>query len=179
MIARLAAQKRIDHAIRAWRRVVQSVPDAHLDIYGDGPLRAELQALIGELALDDHVTLHGYVADAPEVARTAACLLVTSVYEGQSLAIAEAMARGCPAVTYDIAYGPAEMIADDESGLLVPAGDIEALAEAVIGLLTDDGRRDRYSRAALEWAISAGPDRALEQWRDLMLTVTSAPPRSP
>lgn len=179
MIARLAPQKRIDHAIRAWHEVVTVLPDAHLDIYGDGALRAELQALIGNLALDDRVTLHGYVPDAPEVARAAACLLVTSVYEGQSLAIAEAMARGCPAVSYEIAYGPAEMIVDGESGLLVPAGDIEALAASVIALLSDDDRRDAYSRAALAWATSAGPDRALEQWRDLLVTVTTAPRRSP
>lgn len=179
MIARLAPQKRIDHAIRAWHEVVKVLPDARLDIYGDGALRAELQGLIGELALNDRVTLHGYVPDAPEVARTAACLLMTSAYEGQSLAIAEAMARGCPAVSYDIAYGPAEMIVDGESGVLVPAGDIEALAASVVGLLSDDDRRDRYSRAALAWATSAGPDRAREQWRNLVSTVSSVPPRSP
>ncbi len=179
MIARLAPQKRIDHAIRAWHRVVQVLPDARLDIYGDGALRAELQGLIGELGLDAHVTLHGYEPDAAEVTRTASCLLVTSVYEGQSLAIAEAMARGCPAVSYDIAYGPAEMIVEGVSGLLVPAGDIEALAESVISLLSDDERRDGYSRAALAWATAAGPDRALERWRDLVESITSSPRRSP
>lgn len=179
MVARLAPQKRIDHAIRAWALVVRAVPDARLDIYGDGALRAELQTLIDEQGLAEHVTLHGHVPAAPEQTRTAACLLVTSVYEGQSLAIAEAMARGCPAVSYDIAYGPAEMIVDGESGLLVPSGDVEALAAAVVGLLRDDERRDRFSRAALAWAASAGPGRALERWRDLLATVTATPPRSP
>lgn len=179
MVARLAPQKRIDHAIRAWRIVVNALPDARLDIYGDGALRAELQALIDTLGLEARVTLHGYVAEAPEQSRTAACLLVTSVYEGQSLAITEAMARGCPAVSYDIAYGPAELITDGESGLLVPAGDVDALASAVIGLLSDDERLVRYSRAALAWARSAGPVTALDQWRDLLWTATAAPPRSP
>ncbi len=179
MVARLAAQKRIDHAIRAWAQVVAEIPDARLDIYGDGALRAELQALIDEQGLAEHVTLHGHVAAAPEQTRTAACLLVTSVYEGQSLAIAEAMARGCPAVSYDIAYGPAEMIADGVSGLLVPPGDPAALAAAVVGLLRDEDRRDRFSRAALAWAESAGPERALAQWRELLATVTAQPPRSP
>lgn len=179
MVARLAAQKRIDHAIRAWALVVAEIPDARLDIYGDGALRAELQALIAELDLAEHVTLHGHVAAAPEQTRTAGCLLVTSVYEGQSLAIAEAMARGCPAVSYDIAYGPAEMIVDGESGLLVPPGDVAALAAAVVGLLRDEERRDRFSRASLAWAATAGPERALAQWRDLLATVTAQPPRSP
>ena len=124
MVARLAPQKRIDHAVRAWPRVLETHPDARLDIYGDGALRAQTQALIDELDLADRVTLHGHVPDAPEQTRTAACLLVTSVYEGQSLAIAEAMSRGCPAIAYDIAYGPSSMITHEESGLLVPPGDI-------------------------------------------------------
>lgn len=177
MVARLAAQKRIDHAVRAWPRVLKSHPDARLDIYGDGALRAQTQALIDELDLADRVTLHGHVPAAPEQTRTAACLLVTSVYEGQSLAIAEAMARGCPAIAYDIAYGPSAMISHEESGLLVPPGDIDALADAVSGLLGNRDRIARFSRASLAWARSAGPERAVAQWRELFAAVTAHPPR--
>ena len=178
MVARLAPQKRIDHAIRAWERVVQVLPDARLDIYGEGALRVELQGLIDSLGLGRQVTLHGYVPDAPEVTRTAACLIVTSVYEGQSLAIAEAMARGCPAVSYDIAYGPSEMIIDGESGVLVPPADIDALAEAVIELMADPERIARFSQASTAWAASAGPARALDSWNDLLTAVTRGPLRS-
>jgi len=89
------------------------------------------------------------------------------------------MARGCLAVAYDIAYGPAEMIVDGVSGLLVASGDIDALAEAVIGLLRDDERIERFSRASIEWAKSAGPHRALASWSDLLATVTAVPLRSP
>lgn len=177
MVARLAPQKRIDHAVRAWPRVLETHPEARLDIYGEGGLRAQTQALIEELDLADRVTLYGHVPAAPEQTRTAACLLVTSVYEGQSLAIAEAMARGCPAIAYDIAYGPSAMITHEESGLLVPQGDIEALADAVSGLLGDRDRIASFSRASLAWARSAGPERALEQWRELIASVTAHPPR--
>jgi len=164
MVARLAPQKRLDHAIRAWRRVVDVHPSARLDIYGGGPLRAELDSLIAELALSDAVTLHGHTADAPEEARTAALLLLTSVYEGQSLAITEAMARGCPAVSYDIAYGPGELITDGETGRLVPAGDVAALADAVLGMLGNAPEIDRLSRASLDWALANGPEKARERW---------------
>lgn len=177
MVARLAPQKRIDHAVRAWPRVLETHPEARLDIFGDGALRAQTQAFIDELDLADRVTLYGHVPEAPEQTRTAACLLVTSVYEGQSLAIAEAMARGCPAIAYDIAYGPSAMITHEESGLLVPQGDIEALADAVSGLLGDSDRIARFSRASLAWARSAGPERAVEQWRELLRSVTAHPPR--
>lgn len=171
MVARLAPQKRIDHAIRAWQRVLHSLPDAHLDIYGDGALRGELRELIERLDLGDRVTLHGYVPDAPEVARAATCLIVTSVYEGQSLSIAEAMARGCPVIAYDINYGPAEMIANGESGVLVPPADIDALADAIIGLMTDSDRIDRLSRAAHAWAVSAGAAGAIQSWNGLLTAV--------
>jgi poly(glycerol-phosphate) alpha-glucosyltransferase len=171
MVARLAPPKRVDHAIRAWERVLHSLPDARLDIYGEGALRGELEELIAELGLGDRVALHGYTPDASEATRAAACLIVTSVYEGQSLVIAEAMARGCPVVAYDIRYGPAEMIVNGESGLLVPPADIDALADAVIGLMTDSERIDRFSRAAHAWAISAGAAGAIESWNDLLTAV--------
>ncbi|MFN3708292.1 glycosyltransferase [Microcella sp.] len=178
MVARLAPQKRLDHAIRAWRRVVDARPTARLDIYGDGPLRADLQALIDELRLGDAVTLHGHTPDAPEQSRTAALLLLTSVYEGQSLAITEAMARGCPAVSYNIAYGPGELITDGETGRLVPAGDIAALADAVLGMLGNATEIDRLSRASLEWALANGPDRARERWERLFADLAGRTPRA-
>jgi poly(glycerol-phosphate) alpha-glucosyltransferase len=87
------------------------------------------------------------------------------------------MARGCPAIAYDIAYGPGAMISHEESGLLVPPGDIRALADAVSGLLGDRDRIARFSRASLAWARSDGPDRGVAQWRELLGSVTAHPPR--
>jgi poly(glycerol-phosphate) alpha-glucosyltransferase len=81
------------------------------------------------------------------------------------------MARGCPVIAYDISYGPAEMIANGESGLLVPPADIDALADAIIGLMTDSERIDRFSRAAHAWAVSAGAAGAVESWNDLLRAV--------
>ena len=132
----------------------------------------------GELDLGDAVTLHGYTPDAPEQSRTAALLLLTSVYEGQSLAITEAMARGCPAVSYDIAYGPGELITDGETGRLVPAGDIAALADAVLGMLGNATEIDRLSRASLDWALANGPERALARWKQLFADLAGRTPRA-
>ena len=179
MVARLAPQKRVEDAVRAWYRVVQTLPDARLDIYGDGPLRGELQALIDGLGLGERVTLRGHTSAAAEETRRAAALVMSSRYEGQSLVVAEAMARGCPVIAYDIAYGPGEMVVDGRSGRLVPPGDVEALAAALIEHLADDDRIDRTSRAAFHWAASSGPDLAVERWRELLAVVTAAPPRFP
>jgi poly(glycerol-phosphate) alpha-glucosyltransferase len=178
MITRLVSVKRVDHAIRAWQKVVQSLPEAKLDIYGDGPERDQLQELIGSLGLEDKVTLHGYLENAREQARTAICHILTSSYEGQSLAIAEAMAHGCPSISYEISYGPPEMVSDGQSGLLVPSGEIDALASAITKVLGDPELASKLSIEAVIWAKSAGPDKTLASWQKLLTQITASAPRS-
>ena len=178
MITRLVAVKRVDHAIRAWQKVVQSLPEAKLDIYGDGPEKDQLQELIGSLGLEDKVTLRGYLENAREQARSAICHILTSSYEGQAIAIAEAMALGCPSISYEISYGPPEMISDGKSGLLVPSGDIDALARAITKVLGDPKLASELSIEALNWAKSAGPELALDSWQKLLAEITASEPRS-
>ena len=178
MITRLVSVKRVDHAIRAWQKVVQSLPEARLDIYGDGPEKDPLQELIHSLELEDSVTLHGYLENAREQARTAICHILTSSYEGQSLAIAEAMALGCPSISYEISYGPPEMISDGHSGLLVPSGDIDSLASAIIKVLADPELAAKLSLESVKWAKSAGPEQTLESWQKLLTEIIASGPRA-
>jgi len=146
MLNRLAPQKRVDLAIRAWAQVSAAVPDARLDVYGDGPLRDELQGLIDELGLAASVTLHGTTADRDTIFDRAALFVTSTAFEGQGLSIAEALARGLPVVSFDARYGPREAIAD--AGIVVPPADVEGFAGAIIELLRDDERRaDLSSRA--------------------------------
>jgi poly(glycerol-phosphate) alpha-glucosyltransferase len=178
MITRLVSVKRVDHAIKAWQKVVQSLPEAKLDIYGDGPEKNQLQELIDSLGLEDSVKLHGYLENAREQARTAICHILTSSYEGQSLAIAEAMALGCPSISYEISYGPQEMISDGLSGLLMPSGDIDSLASAIVKILGDQKLASKLSAEAIKWAKSAGPKKTLASWEKLLTQVTASGPRS-
>jgi glycosyltransferase involved in cell wall biosynthesis len=156
MLNRLAPQKRVDHAIRAWRQVADAVPGAHLDVYGGGPLRAELQQLVDGLGLTDAVTLHGHVDDRAAAFAGAALFLASPAYEGQGLSTAEALAHGIPAVSYDVRYGPRETIRD--AGVLVPSGDVDALAGALIALLLDDERRAVLATRARPAAAVLEPD---------------------
>ena len=156
MLNRLAPQKRVDLAIRAWQRVAQAVPQARLDIYGDGPLREELQGLIDGLGLAASVTLHGATADRDAIFDRSAVFLTSTAFEGQGLSIAEALARGLPVVSTDARYGPRE--AADGAGVLVPPGDADALAEAVISLLRDHDRRAHLSLRARAAAARFAPD---------------------
>ena len=156
MLNRLAPQKRVDLAIRAWVRVVGSVPDARLDVYGDGPLRDELQALIDDLGLAASVTLHGATADRDTIFDRAALFVTSTAFEGQGLSIAEALARGLPVVSFDARYGPREAIGD--AGVLVAPGDVEGFADAITRLLQDDARRAELSSRARSAAAAFTAD---------------------
>ena len=156
MLNRLAPQKRVDLAIRAWARVVAAVPDARLDVYGEGPLRDELQRLIDELGVTASVTLHGETDARNAVLDGAALFLTSTAFEGQGLSIAEALSRGLPVVSTDARYGPRDAI--DGAGVLVPPGDVDALADAVVELLRDDARRAELASRARAAAAAFTPD---------------------
>ncbi|MFE5410084.1 glycosyltransferase [Microbacterium sp. NPDC056569] len=155
MLNRLAPQKRVDLAIRAWERVAEAVPEARLDIYGDGPLRQELQELIDELGVAASVTLHGATADRDAIFDRAALFVTSTAFEGQGLSIAEALARGLPVVSFDARYGPREAIAD--AGIVVPPGDVDAFADAIIAVLRDDDHRAELSSRARSAATAFAP----------------------
>ncbi|MFB7884552.1 glycosyltransferase [Microbacterium sp. NPDC056057] len=156
MLNRLAPQKRVDLAIRAWQRVAEAVPEARLDVYGDGPLRDELQALIDELGVAASVTLHGATDQRDAIFDRAALFVTSTAFEGQGLSIAEALARGLPVVSFDARYGPREAIAD--AGIVVPPGDVDAFADAIIELLRDDDRRAELASRARGAAAAFTPD---------------------
>ncbi|WES62763.1 glycosyltransferase [Microbacter sp. GSS18] len=156
MVNRLAPQKRVDVAIRAWQRVVREVPGARLEIYGDGPLRTELQRLVDDLGLASSVTLRGATRERDAILDTAAVFISTSDFEGQGLSIAEALARGVAVVATDARYGPRETIGD--AGVVVPVGDADAVAAAVIALLQNEPRRAQLATAARAAARALGAD---------------------
>ena len=87
------------------------MPGATLDIYGEGAEHLALQALIDERGLDAHIALRGRTDDPGRVLDEASVFLSTSAFEGQGLAIAEALAHGCPVIAYDVRYGPREILA--------------------------------------------------------------------
>ena len=147
MVNRLVDQKRVDAAIAAWPLVLQRVPDAQLHIYGDGPLRSSLQALIDARGVTRSVRLHGFSDRIPEAMADASAFLCTSSFEGQNLAISEALASGLPVVAFDVCYGPRDYVGD--GGILVAPGDTEGVVTALTTLLVDGDVRAAMSRRAL------------------------------
>jgi glycosyltransferase involved in cell wall biosynthesis len=176
MLSRLAPGKRIDHAVRAFAVVRESVPTSTLDIYGEGSEHDALQRLIDELGLDAHVVLRGLTSDPGHELDAASVFLSTSAFEGQGLSIAEALVHGCPVVAYDVRYGPRDLLADG-GGILVPDADLHALAAALVELLTDVELRARLSAEAVAAARAVHPDHAMAALAQAVGDVLARPSR--
>ncbi len=128
-IGRLVEQKGQLALIRAMARTEQPV---HLTLIGDGEMRSQIEDLIAELALEDRVTLTGWVDEARIKAEldAAHALVMPSFAEGLPMVVMEAMAAARPVVATYIAGTP-ELVIDGKTGWLVPAGDVDALAAAM------------------------------------------------
>lgn len=112
------------------------VPDWQVLLVGDGPARAELERTAAELGLAGQVVFAGVRRDIPSVLRVLDVFVCPSLYEGFGIVIVEAMAAGRPVVASAVGGVP-EIVVDGETGLLVPAGDAPALADAIARLLRD------------------------------------------
>ena len=139
VLASLIPRKRVSHAIRAVAAARESTGrPVRLSVYGDGPQRPKLQALIGRLEAEEYVTLAGHVPDARRRLAETSMLLLTSHSEGFGLVLLEAMAEGCIPFAYDVPYGPADLITDGVNGFLVPASELDALAARIEEFLALD-----------------------------------------
>ena len=165
MMCSLIPRKRVDHVIRALARMRAVVATAQLHVYGGGRLRGELEQLSAELGISEHVVLHGHVSDPAEAWREADAFVFTSTNEGQGLVVLEALGHGVPVVSYDMPYGPGDMLADG-GGVLVSDGDERALTDALIGVVGDRERRDELAAQAREVATAMGPAASMKAFGD-------------
>lgn len=147
-VGRHQAQKGFDLLLAAWPRVAAAHPTARLRIVGAGPLSGELAALADRLGIRSSVDWTPPTDAIAPLYREAAVFVLSSRYEGMPLALLEAQALGVPAVAFNCATGPRDIVSDD-TGVLVPAGDTEALGHAIVALLSDPARRAQMGRAAI------------------------------
>ena len=141
--------KRVDDVVRIFAEARRLLPAAplRLRLVGDGPERARIHELVRELDLHAHVQFLGEQVDLPAVLRDSDVFLLPSETESFGLAALEAMACGVPVIASRVAGIP-EVVADGETGLLAPVGDVAAMATHVARLASDSSTLNRFSRAA-------------------------------
>lgn len=137
-VGRLISRKGFDDLIRAMADVTAQVPSTHLHIVGDGPMREELESLIDNLNLNDHITLHGFVSECKlqELYNQADVFAHPSHSEGYPHVRLEAMAAGCPVVGTDVT-GAQDITRDGRDGFIVPKQSPAELSKCLDQLLTD------------------------------------------
>jgi glycosyltransferase involved in cell wall biosynthesis len=129
-VGRFAEQKDFPTLIRAFYRARGHGP-MRLMILGDGPARPALNALISELNLEADVSLPGFVENPYAYMSKAALFILSSRWEGLPTVLIEALFCGVSVISTDCPSGPREILADGQHGVLVPVGDVPALAEAI------------------------------------------------
>ncbi len=151
LLARFSYEKAIPNLIRAVHALLQRGCDVRLILAGDGPEKPKLESLVAELGISDHVTFT-FVNGPDELAgfmRRIDIYAMSSDTEGMPLSIVEAMAYGKPTVCTDVG-GVHEVVDDGKTGILVPPGDVDALAGALQKLVDDEALREKMGRAAYE-----------------------------
>lgn len=131
IVSRMSTLKRIDHSIKAFRKVVDKIPDAKLEIWGNGDQHDKLAKLIKDKKLEKNVFLKGYTQNPDQVYRRGLFSTSTSKREGFPFSILECMVNRTPVISYDIKYGPNDMIEDGENGFIIE-NNIDALSEKML-----------------------------------------------
>ncbi|WKF85001.1 glycosyltransferase family 4 protein [Lacticaseibacillus pantheris] len=174
VFARIAPEKQLDQLTQAFAQVHDAVPEATLDLYGyadnsnNYAAKRAVQKVIDEHDLGDAVTFKGYTTDVDTAENDGMLYGLTSNMEGFNLAIMEAIAHGLIPVTYDVNYGPNEITEDHVNGRVVPYGDIDAFAQAVIEILQNPDLAQQYSTAAYDSAERYSEANVWQAWRALI-----------
>lgn len=162
-VGSLIARKDYATLLHAFARVQQQRP-ARLIILGEGEARAELEQLIERLGLVAAVDLPGFVSNPYPYFRRAKLFVLSSRWEGLPTNVIEALACGCPVVATDCPSGAREILGDGRFGRLVPVGDPEAMAQAMLATLDEPPCRERLRQRAMDFHV----ERVVDRYRDVL-----------
>lgn len=173
-VGRFSYQKGFERLLEAWARVLQLLPFRHgwkLRLVGDGEDRRRLQRLADDLGITPFVNFDWPTDRMGQVYREASLLALSSRYEGLPMVLLEAQSYGIPAVSFDCKCGPRDVISDGEDGLLVPEGDVQALAEALYKLIMNNTLRHAMGRRARINAARWDRETTMQKWIKLFESI--------
>lgn len=170
-VGRFDYQKRPLDIIKIWQLVHPRFKDWHLDIYGEGELRRELEKEI--TSLDMNIHLHQPTDFIFDAYRNSSILVSTSLFEPFGLVLPEAMSCGLPVVAFDCPYGPADIISDGVDGFLIKNRDINAFADKVCQLIEAEDLRRRMGQHGIVSSQRYRADVIMPKWISLFEELTS------
>lgn len=170
-VGRLDYQKGFDKLIQAWKLVKEDseLSDWKLDIFGQGEWKDKLLNEIKEYGLEDSLKIHAPTTDIGQEYVSSSILVMSSNYEGFPMVMIEAMACGVPVVSFAFKCGPKDIIRHQENGLIVPEGDIVALAKALSFMMKDNALRAYCSQNAREIIAEYSEEVIMKKWMDLFI----------
>lgn len=157
-VGRLTKQKGFQTLVQSFAKV-RKQRSVTLVILGEGELRSQLEELVRQLDLTDDVAFPGFVENPYGWMRASSLFVLSSAWEGFGNVLVEAMACGTPVISTDCPSGPAEILENGKWGRLVPVGDVDALAQAIVATLDASTHPDVAVRA-LDFVV----DRAVAEY---------------
>lgn len=170
-VGRYDFQKNFSKLIELWAQISPKYPDWHLDIYGDGTLRRDLEQQVQALGLSDTVHLAHPTHQMPEVYRGASIYVMTSRYEGLPMVLLEAQHMGLPIVSFACPCGPRDILHPGEDGYLIEQGDDAVFIEALSSLMDSEAERIRMGANARQASSRYEVDAVMAQWTDLFASL--------
>lgn len=165
------AQKRLTLWLQAFSKALETNPKLRAEVFG-GPLAGEswdkLTRTIDELGLNEKVTFHGHTDDAASQFSRAGFTALTSREEGFGMTLVEAMRRGTVPISFDINYGPSDIITDGVDGFLVANGDVDGMAEAMVRSSRNGPEITAMREAAVTSAERFSPDVIGRAYREIV-----------
>ncbi|KAA3653632.1 MAG: glycosyltransferase family 1 protein [Calditrichaeota bacterium] len=171
-VTRLREEKGNKYLIEAFAEIAKTNPDVYLVLFGDGPLKAELQQQANTLNVAACVRFTGFVADIPVALGALDLVAIPSLREGFGLALVEAMAAGKPIVASNVG-GMRELAENERNALMIPPADTSVLIAAMTRLINDKALRVQISAQAKEDAAQYSIEKNVEKLEALYTRMTN------
>ena len=171
VIARLAPQKRLDLMMQVWQRLYKDFPSWHVKVLGDGFDADRLRIMCKNMGLEESFLMPGAVKDVREELIASDILCLTSEYEGFGIVLIEAMQLGIPVMAFEY-LGVHDIIENGKDGYVVPFGDIDAYAEKLRYLMTNEKEQDRLAENAFVSVRRFEKEHVMEKWVSLFDELT-------
>lgn len=166
-VGRLVEQKNQKMLINAFSKIVDQYSDYNLKIFGDGPLKSDLQDLINKLKLDNNIQLCGISNDIKKELKKAEIFVLSSDYEGMPNALIEAMVLGIPCISTDCPCGgPMELIENNKSGILIKTKNEKELVESLKKLLNNKELGKELGKNAKKIREELNINKIANQWKN-------------